>query len=214
MIPPGIFFEVCTRLLGRFDASRPFHRDGWLWATDGRIVVRCRIDPQEVGTLNAGRRLPDPTGTIRDLEGRQGRSVPLPAVDEFEPCRQCGGPGDSSCALCDGHGRVPLRRSVRISDDPDITLSSHYVAMLRRNGVEAVDVYAGAKLPVFFREPGDGFEGWLMPTTSIGREDLDDEDFDEDLDDEDFDEDFDEDDDFDEDLDDDEDLDEGEGGKP
>jgi hypothetical protein len=184
MIPPGIFFECCTRLNSKFDLSRPFHREGWLYATDGRILVRSRIDPREVGTLNAGRKLPNPISMIASVDGHEGRSVPLPDVTEFVPCQGCEGQGDPRCPHCGGNGRYPALAGVRIHDDPDVALACHYVAMLRRHAVEAVDIHATADEvhPVTFRGPD--FEGWLMTMTRVSIPDDDDADEDADEDDE------------------------------
>jgi hypothetical protein len=149
MIPNGIFFECCTRYGGKFDLSYPFHRDGWLYATNGWILVRCRIDPQEVVGLNDGRKLPNPTSTIEMTDRLQGWSVPLPDVKEFED-----------------NGRNLNLEGVRIHENPKIYLASHYIAMLRRHGVNTVKVYMspdGSPVPVSFEGPG--FEGRLMPMT-------------------------------------------------
>jgi hypothetical protein len=179
MIPHGIFFECCTRLSDKFDLSQPFHRDGWLYATDGRILVRSRIDPQDVGNLNTGRKLPNPMKLIESSDGLAGQPVPLPEADEIEPCFLCDGPGDIRCPHCQGNGWVLAWYGVPIHDHPDIRLAAHYVGMLRRHGVSTVNVYVspdGTNLPVKFMGPE--FEGCLMPLM-VADEDDDDEDDDE-----------------------------------
>jgi hypothetical protein len=164
MIPPGIFFECCTRMIDKYDVSRPFYRDGWLYATNGRILVRSRIDPQDVGDLNTGRKLPNPMRIIESTEGLVGQPVPLPEADEFEPCSLCDGLDNFRCPDCHGEGRVLAEHGVPIHDDPEIRLAAHYVAMLRRHGVSTVNVFVspdGTSQQVEFEGPD--FEGCLMP---------------------------------------------------
>jgi hypothetical protein len=177
MIPPGIFFECCTRLSNKFELSQPFHREGWLYATNGSILVRSRIDPQHVGNLNTGRRLPNPMSVIESSDGLAGQSVPLPEADEFMPCLECDGPGNERCQHCHGNGSVLAGYSVPIHDNPQIRLAVHYVGMLRRHGVDTIKVYGsfnGKSLPVRFEGPD--FEGCLMPLMITDEDDDEDDD--------------------------------------
>jgi hypothetical protein len=113
-------------MIDKYDVSRPFYRDGWLYATNGRILVRSKIDLENVRDLNTGRKLPDHSLIVESTNGLEGLPVPLPNAPEFKRCRACVGPGNFRCPDCHGDGRLLAQYKVPVHDQPEVFLASHW----------------------------------------------------------------------------------------
>ncbi len=189
-----IFEECCAKEIDQRRATHlPFYRDGYLYATDGRVCVRMRQDGEDTsGSPN--------TSTIGwpDDEHKYGReAVALPQVSipervicpeckgkkvatcsecngagELECpecehvglCRDCAGTGKTECDECDAHGKARQTSVETIKLASGYGLADHYVALLNKHGAEAYLPVKLGRNPTYFTVAG-GIEGLLMPRT-------------------------------------------------
>jgi hypothetical protein len=183
---PRIFFEIDGDD-ERYSLRKPFVLDGYLCATDRRILVRrpdAGLSAEEVRPyLPHGRKLPD----MRYFEvyWTARRNSPVALVKGCEPvtvCQHCA-PGwqqtyplspvtNRYCTECDGDGWYPNLTPI---PHGDVFLAARFVALLERHGVQEVEPIAwhlrqpiSGGAPVYFWTPD--FEGLLMPMIPLTKE--------------------------------------------
>lgn len=196
---PAIFADCCAEEgSGRYSSKVPWISDGWVYATDGRIVVRMprtRFSPDLIAKIRlASRNRLLPVGSDLDW-GESYATNPIELPDPKLPDDQ---KGPIECAACNGQGEILSvdHESVRICRQCDRTgwaegdghsrwfralacgpvlLSAVFVHLLRRNGIGCVfarDIEDCLGLPVAFVD-ADGVEGLLMPTSGGDRDQVD-----------------------------------------
>jgi len=186
-----IFFEVCGERSDRYDLSQPYAWGGFMYATNGHIMVRCkRVD---FGTDFCNGKVPDPSKITGD-DGVPRRLLPIPECNESKPCDACDGSGlitsgllececgecfqiklngqnlAYDCLECAAKGSQPNDEAILVAESPKIYFQARYLALIRRHGVREFNV--PFKYPDIATFSGDGFEGWLMPmdTKQVERE--------------------------------------------
>ena len=93
--------DYCARekFMGRYNIDEPWAKDGFVYATDGRMCIRMPTDQPD--TVIEGKKWP----SVKDLGFDQsGELLPWPVIDEGQGhlCRTCSGEGylDKECELC------------------------------------------------------------------------------------------------------------------
>jgi len=109
---PQLIREICEPEATRFSLAQPWIADGFVYATDCRIIARCSaemVSPEAADYLNGtmvGRRVP--TAADLFIPSKRGKAVKLPTVkDPCAPCGYCEGDGHDDidlCPLCGGDG--------------------------------------------------------------------------------------------------------------
>lgn len=90
----------------RFYFTKPYRKDGFLYATDGGILVRVTDDPEVTDVDDSGR-YPDCEKLLQRHDFDPGPFVPLAFERPAEPpaCKPCKGSGQVAvCPSCDGRG--------------------------------------------------------------------------------------------------------------
>ena len=175
---PSIFREAVAYPMygGEFDLSRPFIHDGYLMATDRRVMVRAPIgafSPAELEPFSAeGRTLPSDSITriwAEWMAEDRAAYIDLPeTIEDRICCAACHGlnapwtwplipRGDIWCDDCEGDGWI-CGPGVNLGA---VALGADYLGILLRAGVRRVYPGSDSGRPVYFR--GDGFEGLLQP---------------------------------------------------
>ena len=175
LVPPLLAGFVSDRP-GRHAATWPFWHRGFLYATDGRIVIRTAApDP---GPFQ--RPLPVPVGDVFESLGGYGEPLPCPDPGDTRSartCPMCDGTGrrlsgwrlfgGTRCGSRDGEGRIPGDRAP-VEVAPGVFVSACYIRAL---------FDAGAVLRVWREHPGTRpvmfttgtFDGLVMPMRVPGR---------------------------------------------
>jgi hypothetical protein len=160
-MPP--IFAACCDLAGPCD--EPWVDGRVIYATDGRIAVRARVDHFD---WRVTCRIRNKTGWNMPAIGwyfrrwkPDGRTLILPVGRPKDvACPRCrGGERQSTCLECEATGRVLNRRRVRLA--PGISLAAYRVATLLEHGVRDVRAGVGPRAPVRFS--CGVVEGLLMP---------------------------------------------------
>jgi hypothetical protein len=160
-IPP-LFLACCTNDAYKYDLSRPFVADGFLWGTDARICVRQPkqdFHPAMLSGLMVGHRKIPPVNSMWDINADCERPnlFKLPEATWRVACDACGGNQDVYCEDCDGDRWT-------YSCDPmpigDLFLISHLVGLLRHHGISQVHT-GKPNQPVMFLH--GRIEGMLAP---------------------------------------------------
>jgi hypothetical protein len=113
-----IFQACCAEKKTRYVTDKPYIQDGWLYATDGRIVVRT--PSSEPDTEGRG-----PKNTNDVFAGDfDDEPTPIPDTDyptEKTVCPHCGGAKDfeDKCEECEGCGRTRCFECGRSWDCPE-----------------------------------------------------------------------------------------------
>lgn len=105
-----IFRDCCGTENSRYDLSTPWVHDGFVYATDGRIIVCSPANPEVISAFSAvpvgSRRLKDPA-SVYGISGFLPEPLTLPDRQSFDPCDQCDGTGlvtERTCLACGGSG--------------------------------------------------------------------------------------------------------------
>lgn len=168
-----IFKECCGDGRGKYDLRKPFARDGYWCATDGRICVRC---PAGDATIEVGKG-PDLAEVIHRLDTPPFR-IPVLGPESPKFCTVCKGYGytecgeceqDVECVECDGVDHASREEEhVWIGDwgfkRRYLRILKRHGAVLRkpdRKGPETVESMTGRNAPYF--TVGKGIDGALMP---------------------------------------------------
>jgi hypothetical protein len=130
LLPP-IFAACVTPDAARYDLALPFVRRPFVYATDGRILVRAAANPAIVDLLMRppGRRVPNAESLFADPAAWKAESTRLPMVAPptcprcegvanlpARDCDRCDGAGafaccecgqDRECPRCGGKGKLP-----------------------------------------------------------------------------------------------------------
>jgi hypothetical protein len=165
LLPP-IFRDCVNPEALRYSLGLPFVRGDWVYATDGRILVRVRSTPEVAALLPLGdRRVPEVEFYFDAAPAYAPEPVTF-AVDEPEKCGECDGKGrlparrcnecggsgeticsccgqDRNCPDCDGKGRIhagPCHDCKGTGYDFDETSYSHAVTFA--NGTKLGQRYA------------------------------------------------------------------------
>lgn len=97
--------RFCDNCNGKYHLSTPWVQDGFMYATDGRIIVRV---PFEGEYDNGGEKYPDGSSVFRPLpDVAVWASWPsFPENHGLKQCFACGGEGCDFkvCEMCDGDG--------------------------------------------------------------------------------------------------------------
>lgn len=185
-------FAACVGMFGgSYRTDRPFTRNGYHYATDGRLVVRCprrdgepELDARDTpnpSTLPWSADLYDPTphdpphGPDVEHECRECRGKGTRACDECEgdgvvvceyghyhTCPECNGdPKPHACADCDGTG---VRRDpVALLVADGMYIGSNYGRLLHEHGAKLYLPRAQSPHnPLRFVIPGTDIDGLLM----------------------------------------------------
>lgn len=189
-----IFQACCAEVIGHLKIITPFVTNGWLYATDGRIIVRTpSTDPNTEG------RLPDAGGVYYygefDKEPTPIPSVNYPTEKVVCPecdgvlgierkCKECGGNREIDCRECDRamdcpecYGTGTVEGCGKCEGDglvwptpepievaPDYGLSNRYLALLLQHGAKLYLPMGLNHRPAKFTVGAD-IEGRLMPMT-------------------------------------------------
>lgn len=149
---PALFAECCRpepftgKNLRTYDLSHPFLEQGYLWATDGCILVRCPEPPVNL-KLYVPRKdmaLPDVVKAWSGYPKGKGRVAIPPDLKELEICPHCG-----ELTMCSF-------KSISIGS---LFFAEHYLARLYRHEVRWITPVAKTGQGRF---TGSGFEGILM----------------------------------------------------
>lgn len=99
---PNIFYDACG--IGGVEwMCKPFGKDGKVYSTDGRIMVRCN------GDAPLAEKAPADIANLFLPEGSYSDPVEIPATDHGTvPCYECRGTGlaGTVCPGCDGEGVI------------------------------------------------------------------------------------------------------------
>lgn len=153
----------CSRDEGRHLLHKPFTRDGWTYATDGRIVIRVpAIDGVEKGEVGAESLFPK--AEFREI----GLPDSIPhAVKTI--CSRCHGTGECSCLHCGSDYTCKVcNGSVDIIKDSPIKIEG---VALRAAHLRLIKALPGAKLFLNLDPKAthaftfDGGEGRLAPVS-------------------------------------------------
>lgn len=168
---PEIFDHACDDG-PPFD--RPWRADPWVFATDGRLLVRAlELDLPFRATRGLPCGHPANVAAALDLFKRwrpDGRVLILPVGHDVSvPCPRCRPGGAADCPTCGGSGWVLDRRRVRLA--PGIDIAAYWVATLVDLGVREVEAGVpderGFAAPLRFRQ--GVVEGLLMPMREVAR---------------------------------------------
>lgn len=161
----------CTNGYDRYQLRKPWSRDGYTYATNGRILVRVarRDDVPE----NA--QAPDVEKLLEKAQIDTANFTPLPPFDlppeKMDECTSCGGSGcehdcpDCNCICedCDGSGEESHYSFISVGIF-GLPYAARHIAIIRDlPGVEISRTAAGLN-PMPFRF--DGGIGLLMPLHS------------------------------------------------
>jgi hypothetical protein len=188
VIPP-IFFQLKYEYI-RKNLGSPFQLDGFLWASDGRVIVRApvhRFTADDLAPFSAdGRRLPSLVEIDHWWTAERAEPVPLMrGCDPIKVCPQClpawsscyplspapragcDSCGWSVCGTCDGDGWLYNMTEVPCGKEH---ILGKYAGMLEAAGVTALSPTASTEPgePLYFHT--DSFEGLLMPLDPVARQ--------------------------------------------
>lgn len=156
---PDIFYEAAAGEDTRYCISRPYRTNGFICATDGRMLVRMPDHPDYDVPETVGH-VPDPvdlfkTNKFRDTPSPFPFPLPPPKWDTI---------GDED------HDPIQLRREAYAAVHVEFGwyVQAGFLRILRNAGVTTIQVpseaYDGsigfANRPCYFR--GDGFDGLVM----------------------------------------------------
>jgi hypothetical protein len=156
---PPLMSACCQNWDSRYDLKQPFVQDGFVWATDGRIMCRQSegdFAPELLESLQLDRgKLPDPNSVWSLFHSAVTPTTEI-ELPKPTPCLECGGKEYTACETCLG---------TRINDDGMfdlelICLGKNYAALLYRHGVRSVIAH-DATSPVYWKT--GRIEGLLMP---------------------------------------------------
>lgn len=184
-----IFAACCADKDTRYSLSKPFVRDGYLCATDGKIAVRAPTDDPPSGKGPNVGELPWDIPVLGECD--------IPLMPEFTPppcehckgtkkikCDECDGGGtiecvcpcgecahDVDCKSCDGTGYTDCECNEGFGDvqvacvfkigDFKYSIAYKYARILNEYGVTKIKIPAKDHHPARFS--GHGFEGMVMP---------------------------------------------------
>lgn len=157
-IPP-LMLACCDGIAIRYDLKKPFPVGHYLWATNGRILVRQPIDDfahELISELRKNRgSLPRPleVWSHYPVAGEE-QELPMPIRTV---CPECKGVERVECYECHGVRSELNDKPVPVGD---LTLGSYYAALLYDHGIRGVKV-AGPSDAVQFSL--GRLEGMLMP---------------------------------------------------
>jgi hypothetical protein len=192
---PDIFGAFCSRYGGKFNLEKPMLLGEYIWATDGRWLVRipaASVDDAE--SYRDGGPKAMPLGRVLEVWDRAGpfadESISLPAVEHLHlVCPECNGRayvkycpecqcglgkgGRAVCPNCE-EGWYWSEKSVEVGPT---WLDPMRIHVLKRAGITEVrpstrpfemsDKWPG--FPVYFAHP-DGWEGVLAPCKPPAKE--------------------------------------------
>lgn len=185
---PKIIFEACVLSSFeegmRYDLTEPFWRDGFLYATDARIIVRMPISLEELregrepgdgiylpvapailGPKVKPRKLPPVFTYFEEHRDLCTEPILTPFVNRWLYCSSCQRLGQR-CGNCEAGGRLPDWSEVKVRGrERSIPFSAYYLGLLWEMEVHQFFVQPGAagqNNPAMFVST-EGVEGMLMP---------------------------------------------------
>ncbi len=175
-------FNECCDPKSPYDIKEPFRIREYVYATDGRICVRVRLDDPSIGTP-----LRIPPANILDWTPPTSEELSLPEVS---------GSGLLECGICKGIGRVTLYSDYEITPggteecwecegagyQRDLTqepvgtafFARRYISLLRSHGVTKIRIktLSSTSTPSVHTPggyfSGEGFEGLLVGCKATG----------------------------------------------
>lgn len=150
--------------------SKPYWRQGHLYATDGAILARVQCNLADAtavyGECVSRKAVPPACSYLEPAPGAVYCGTPIKTAT-YESLMKCGCSPRNRCSWCDD-GEAPIYRSVQIlGHKPLIHYGAWYLAILARHGVTSLRIAEGRdcyECPAIF--DGDGFNGLLMPIVS------------------------------------------------
>lgn len=171
---PAIFRDCVAQAPSRYGIMAPFEREGFVWATDGRIIVR---NVRPIGLV-----LPEPeavTPPVMSIWGGDfGVGIPCPDVGPEPAPRSCGSCGgrkkhfcaecDAShtCAPCQGVGTVRAPYTPIVVTEGKIALQDRYLRSLQAANATLYPPMGSPSQPWKFTTP-EGCEGRLMGVQTV-----------------------------------------------
>ena len=162
-----MFQRFCATENSRYAIKTPWVHGGYLWATDGHVCVRAKVeDADDVSEY----KFPDATVLTwsRDKYSATATELPKATKSPWVLCEECGGDGicthcgDGKCTACEGEGGEFRNNAIKVGG---ALLAERYINLLRSRGVTEIfepvvgPIGSNAR-PVYF--VGDWFEGLLM----------------------------------------------------
>lgn len=101
--------KFCDPESSRYSIQKPWVKNGYTYATDGRVLVRVDTadEPDTVAEPGSGLRFPKADDILPPLAASESDWLPWPKV---EPCETCMASNKIPCIECDGHGECNLCR--------------------------------------------------------------------------------------------------------
>lgn len=186
VLPP--IFRRCARRYphgesAKHDVRVPAIIGDHVYATDGRILVRCPATPAIRAAAEAARagRLPFVSAAemFERYRDQSGEGVAVPSLDGMAECFACEGRGGvvcpccrllvEVCDFCDGSGVEYHAQRIAVTGPDDACLSPQYVRILSDAGATLYPPPPSPHhdLPFRFVAPG-GVEGLVMPLKREG----------------------------------------------
>lgn len=187
-----MFEECCLKEEDhRWSRHLPFHQNGHLCATDGRICVRMREAGEDTlqsppvskaswpndehqydstPTVLPTVSIPERT-TCRICKGQRvaecgecwGKGErECPECEHYGACGECDGTGKIECDDCDADGKSRGTPIETIEVATGYGLADHYIDVLHRHGAVAYLPVGLGNKPTYFTVAG-GIEGLVMP---------------------------------------------------
>lgn len=126
-------FADCVDTRGtRYGVDQPWVQDGFVYATDGKIIVR-----QKTRRANSRFKAPDGLMLFRSVE-LSSESVALPDIGPEQPktlCPCCGGGFDGTDCI--------ERKAEPVELGPGLAIADRYVWLLRRHGITEIQTDDG-----------------------------------------------------------------------
>jgi len=117
---PEIFREAVAPEVHTYSIGKPYIQNGYVYATDGTMMVRMPCPPEGVTGAATEGKLPCDDGFpwSASLYDSDPISVPALPEEEYVECPCCSGFGSHccgcSCDECAGLGREPVRIGVKV----------------------------------------------------------------------------------------------------
>lgn len=157
-----IFQDCCAKADVRYRLSSPFRRGQWLYATDGRIAVRCdydSLDAIDVPIFDGDKANTPPVEDVMSELPPRVKPWRIPELPHptIVNCARCRGEG---CMECDDEGSDTDHGFDAIAFG-DYWMGPHYATLLQKHNAV---IYTPSKAfnPALF-VVGEGVEGVVMP---------------------------------------------------
>ncbi len=161
---PAELQPFCSTDENRPSLALPFFCNGWIYATDGRVIVRVPCDDDRFGggELSSRTDTPDAAALFRWTKGPAAVGLPsgLPSPSEV-PCPDCEGCGGKECDMGHTHECPKCGGDGVVTVDPAVEIGGMFFGCRRLRLIAAlpgVQLWPtpGQSVCVFTFEGGDG----------------------------------------------------------